>query len=220
MRNYSKRIMQTVAGIGAAWALVAISGVVADHGMRDAALAQAQLPYYSNADLSPRRDWLSRRRDVGSFVMRDQHGHQFDQSVLDHGPTVVSFFFTNCVSACPLSIEMLQHAQARMAAKGKVAPTFLSISALPLVDDPGALRNYARSVKLAPGWRLATGEPEQIYKLAQRSFFSDISQPGPDGLPAHLTRAFLVDREHRVRGIYDATSPADISRLQRDVAML
>ena len=205
--------------VGLACALALMLGLVAEHGKRDSALAHAQLPYYSDADLWPRWDWLSRQHDVGSFVMRDQHGHQFDQRVLDQGPTVVSFFYTACVSVCPASTELLKGAQARMARQG-AAPSFLSISVSPQADDPKTLRQYASSILLGPDWRLATGDPEQIAKLARRSFFSDIAKSGPDGLPAHLTRAFLVDREHRVRGVYDAASPAEIIRLQQDVARL
>ena len=91
---------------------------------------------------------------------------------------------------------------------------------LALFDDPAALRKYAHSVQLAPEWRLATGDPAKVVQLAQRSFYSDIATAGPDGLPAHLTRALLVDSQHRVRGIYDASVATEILRLERDAAQL
>lgn len=205
-------------------ALVALLGamiLVSDHGKRESAMAHEQLPFYASPDLWPRWDWLSRQHDVGEFVMLDQQGKQFDQSVLDQGPTVVSFFFTACVTVCPISIDMLKGAQARIAAHpGGVKPVFLSISVAPQFDDPAALRSYAKSVQLAPEWRLATGDPAQVVRLAQRGFYSDIATLGPDGLPRHLTRALLIDREHRVRGIYDASVASEIFRLQRDLAQL
>lgn len=220
-RFITRKALCVVAGVALASALLVALALVAEHGKRESAMEHEALPYYSSADLWPRWDWLSRQHDVGRFALVDQDGQAFDQSVLDRGPTVVSFFFTACVTVCPISIDMLKGAQARMAAKHPgAAPAFLSISVSPLTDDPAALRKYAHSVQLAPAWRLATGDPAKVVALAQRGLFSDIATIGPDGLPTHLTRALLIDRQHRVRGIYDAAMPTEIIRLQHDVARL
>jgi protein SCO1 len=202
-----------------AFALLAAAWLVAAHGRRESALEHEDLPYYSNADLQPRWDWLSRQRAVDNFVMIDQHGHSFDRSALDEGPTVVSFFFSACVTVCPISTDMLMGAHRRMKAKGR-AVRFLSISVTPRFDDAAAMRTYAKTIGLPVDWRLATGEEQEVVDFVRSNFFSDIDRVGADGLPEHLTRAFLVDREHRVRGVYDSASPVDIIRLQHDIARL
>lgn len=222
MTNFAMRkLVRRCMAAGLAGALLAALWIVAEHGRRDSVLMHEELPYYASADLWPRWDWLSRQHRVGAFVMLDRDGRAFDQSVLDRGPTIVSFFFTACVTVCPISIDLLKGAQERLSVKqGRAAPAFLSISVAPQVDDPAALRKYAQSLQLAPQWRLATGEPAGIFALAKTGFFSDIAQPGTDGLPLHLTRALLIDRQHRVRGIYDASSAAEVIRLEHDVGRL
>ncbi|MEO7495870.1 MAG: SCO family protein [Massilia sp.] len=216
-----QRLSVLLAGLIGAAMLAGALRLLAEHGRRDSALAHTALPYYASADLRPRWDWLSRRHRVGRFALRDQRGAAFDQAVLDNGPTVVSFFFSACTSVCPVSTELLLRAQANLRrTRAGGAPRFLSISVTPQHDTPQALREYASKTGLPAEWRLATGAPGEIAALARRGFFSDVGTLGADGLPVHLNRAFLVDREHHLRGVYDATRPADIVRLQHDAASL
>lgn len=151
--------------------------------------------------------------------MVDQHGHRLDRSVLDEGPTVVSFFYSACVTLCPISTDMLMGVHSRIKAQGREV-RFLSISVTPRFDDAAAMRAYARSIGLPVDWRLATGEQQEVVDFVRNNFFSEIDRIGADGLPAHMTRAFLVDRAHKVRGVYDAALPVDIIRLQADIARL
>jgi cytochrome oxidase Cu insertion factor (SCO1/SenC/PrrC family) len=194
-------------------------GLLAERGKPDSALAHTELPYYASADLQPRWDWLSRQHQVGQFALRDAGNRAIDNSVLNGRATVISFFYTACVSTCPISTELLMRARLSMVARGR-APHFLSISIAPLADTPDSLRAYAASVGLPAEWQLATGQAEAIAAMARSSFFSVVDQLGADGLPPHLNRAFLVDQQHRIRGVYDAASVADVLRLQDDVGRL
>ncbi len=188
--------------------------VLAEHGKSDSVLAHTELPYYADATLRPHWDWLSRRHTVGEFALRDQFDRHIDEHLFDDGPTVVGFFFTACVSVCPVSTELLLGAQRKTRAR------FLSISVSPQADDAPALRAYAARLGLPAPWRLATGAPKNIVQLAREGFFSDLDSAAGDGLPVHLNRAFLVDRAHHLRGVYDASSASDVVRLQHDLGRL
>jgi protein SCO1/2 len=181
------------------------------------ALAHDTLPFYASADLRPRWDRVSSVLRVDGFEFTDQRKTAVDDGLLDKGPTVVNLFFAGCVSVCPVSMDLLRTLQASF---GSQAPQFVSLTVSPLTDDVRALADYAGKFGLPKDWKLLTGEPKRVEAWARRSLYSDITKIGPDGLPPHTERAFLIDRGHRIRGIYDAGSPHEMVRLRNDIAML
>jgi len=175
------------------------------------------LPFYAAADLRPRWDRISSVMRIGGFQLIDQRQRAVDRQLLDRGPTVVNLFFAGCVSVCPVSMDLLRTLHASF---GDTPPQFVSLTVSPLTDDVPALAAYADRFGLPKDWLLLTGEPKQVEDWARRSLHSDISKPGADGLPPHTERAFLIDRWHRIRGIYDARSPHEMVRLRHDVTAL
>lgn len=183
----------------------------------DSVLAHDTLPFYPASDLRPRWDLVSSALRVGRFRLSDQRARPVDQRLLDHGPTVVNLFFAGCVTVCPVSMDLLRLLHDRL---GPEAPQFVSITVSPLTDDATALSAYARQFGLPHDWLLLTGAPDAVTAWARHSLYSDITQLGPDGLPPHTERAFLIDRHHRIRGIYDARSPHEVMRLRGDIGAL
>ena len=189
----------------------------ADWHRPDSILAHETLPFYASSDLRPRWDRVSSVLRVDGFKFTDQRKTAVDDGLLDKGPTVVNLFFAGCVSVCPVSMDLLRTLQASF---GSQAPQFVSLTVSPLTDDVRALADYASKFGLPKDWKLLTGEPKRVEAWARRSLYSDITKIGPDGLPPHTERAFLIDRGHRIRGIYDARSPHEMVRLRNDIAML
>ncbi|WP_159445468.1 SCO family protein [Rhizobacter sp. OV335] len=189
----------------------------ADWHRPDSILAHDTLPFYASADLRPRWDRVSSVLQVDGFEFTDQRKTAVDDRLLDSGPTVVNLFFAGCVSVCPVSMDLLRTLQANL---GSQAPRFVSLTVSPLTDDVRALADYAGKFVLPKDWVLLTGHPQAVEAWARRSLYSDITKIGPDGLPPHTERAFLIDRGHRIRGIYDARSPHEMVRLRYDIARL
>jgi protein SCO1 len=202
-------------------ACVAAAVLLAEHGRPDSVLAHDTLPFYGSGDLRPRWSTIAAWHRVERFALRDQRGDPVDERLLDRGPTVVSFFFGGCATVCPVSTDLLRRTRATLAAGGREnMPQFVSITVTPLSDDPPRLRAYAQRFGLGDGWTLLTGDPEQVSGLARRGFFSDIESPVFGAEPPHVDRAFLVDASRRIRGIYDATSTNEMTRLTADLARL
>jgi cytochrome oxidase Cu insertion factor (SCO1/SenC/PrrC family) len=63
-------------------------------------------------------------------------------------------------------------------------------------------------------WQLLTGSPEQVEYLVVNSFFAK------NRLEAHTEKAYLIDADRRIRGIYNATQRGDLLRLREDVQRL
>jgi protein SCO1 len=171
-----------------------------------------ELPFYAQADLRPRWDVASRWRNVGPVALTEASGQPFGSESFARGPTVVSFFWAGCATACPASIEQLR------ALTGKVR--VLLISDQPLTDSAPVLADYRRRLSLPNDWQLATGDPATVYRFARAGLFTDVERRGPDGIPLHTERNYLIDRAGRIRGIYDAHSAADAVRLQTDIVRL
>jgi cytochrome oxidase Cu insertion factor (SCO1/SenC/PrrC family) len=196
---------------GASWSLWA------DWNRTESALAHDTLPFYASADLWPRWDRVSSVLRVSNFQFTDHRQAVVDERVLDGGPTVVNLFFAGCVSVCPVSMDLLRTLQASLGAQ---APRFMSLTVSPLTDDARALADYTSKFGLPKEWVLLTGQPQAVEAWARHSLYSDITKLGADGLPPHTERAFLIDRRHRIRGIYDARSPHEMVRLRYDIARL
>jgi protein SCO1/2 len=183
----------------------------------DSALSHDTLPVYSKPDLRPRWDEDAMQGRIGTIRLRDQDNAALDEHIFDSGPTVVSFFFTGCATVCPVAMELLNEMRRTLGAE---APAFLSISVTPLADTPQTLNAYATQLGLDKQWKLTTGIPAEVYRMARISLFSDIETPGPDGSPPHTERAFLIDRQHRIRGIYNANRSTELMRLRHDLDVL
>lgn len=204
-------------GLAAMAAGVPAWSLWADWHRPDSILAHDTLPFYASADLRPRWDRISSVLRVNDFEFTDHRKTAVDERLLDNGPTVVNLFFAGCVSVCPVSMDLLRTLQAGL---GSEAPQFASLTVSPLTDDVRALADYAGKFGLPKEWILLTGDPKRVETWVRKSLYSDITKIGADGLPPHTERAFLLDRQHRIRGIYDARSPHEMVRLRHDIGQL
>jgi cytochrome oxidase Cu insertion factor (SCO1/SenC/PrrC family) len=178
------------------------------------------LPFYTDASFAPQ--WLPESTDsvhqLGVFRLVNQAKQPVQASQLAGGLTVVNFFFAGCSQVCPASIAFLREIQqdiAKDVAKTAHAQAlkFWAISIDPLSDTPEALASYAQRMQLLD-WQLLTGTPDEVDHLATQSFFAK------SRLEAHTERAYLIDDQRRIRGIYNATQRGDLLRLREDVLRL
>jgi cytochrome oxidase Cu insertion factor (SCO1/SenC/PrrC family) len=180
----------------------------------------APLPFYTEASFAPR--WLPQHaqtaHQIGSFQLLNQASQSIEAKQLNGGITVVNFFFAGCSQVCPASIAFLREIQKdlndELQSQGVPhLPHFWAISIDPLSDTPHSLSQYAQRMEL-PSWQLLTGSPDAIERLATQSFFAK------SRLEAHTERAYLIDGQRRIRGIYNATQRGDLLRLREDVLKL
>jgi len=71
-------------------------------------------------------------------------------------------------------------------------------------------------------WRLITGDKNEIYTLARRSYFAE-EEPGfakdSSGF-LHTENFILVDKKLHIRGIYNGTNALETQRLIEDIEIL
>jgi protein SCO1/2 len=182
------------------------------------------LPFYTSRDLTPR--WISpreaeRAHTVAPFSLTDQDGSTVTERDVDGRVYVASFFFTRCQQLCPILGNGLRRVQTAFAADPDVL--ILSHSVTPEMDSVAALRRWATMRGVKSGrWHLLTGDRAQIRRLAERSYFVELSDTtgNTQGTLVHTETLVLVDGHRRIRGVYDGSLPYDVTQLIADIRTL
>ena len=179
----------------------------------------SELPYFVDQGLTP--SWPNASRElthrIAEFALVDQRGTVVQTQFPSAQIRVVNFFFTSCPGICPLTMQNLREVQAAIAGKGRM----LSISVTPTIDTPERLDAYAQSMEIDAGrWSLLTGDSEEIRLLARDAFFATLTRNADERATVHTEKAFLIDTQGFIRGVYNATSRADVARLVEDLEML
>jgi len=188
----------------------------------DALTSVPALPFYDSADLTPR--WTrSVDHRIADFDLLTQSGDRFRRADLIGRVHVATFIYTRCAGVCPAMVSQLSKVQKAIA--GRTDAVLVSYTVTPQQDTSEMLARFgeARSID-SRVWKLVTGDPEQIYSLARASYFADDARLEAKSPVSeqflHTEKALLVDREGRLRGVYNATVPRDIEKLIADLELL
>lgn len=157
---------------------------------------------------------------VPPFSFINQEGDTVTQDLVQHKIYVADFFFVSCPTICPImKREMLRVYQAY---KGDTSLYLLSHTIDPQHDTIALLKQFATDLGVeGKQWQFLTGQREKIYEMAEKGYYAtalpDSTEPG--GF-VHSGGFILVDRQGRVRGIYDGTDAQKVDELIADIALL
>jgi protein SCO1 len=200
---------------------VALVAAVTASVVNERADSTPALPFYDSADLTPRWTRTSDHR-IADFSLVTQTGARLTREDVIGKVHVASFIFTRCAGICPAMVTQLSRVQEAIGGRNAV---LVSYSVTPRDDTPEALAAFGRQRRIDPArWKLVTGDAEQIYALARTSYFADdgrldARQPAGNQF-LHTEKALLVDRDGRLRGVYNATLPREIEKLIDDLDVL
>jgi protein SCO1/2 len=161
---------------------------------------------------------------IGEFSFHDQNGHAITRNDVDGKVFVAEYFFTTCQSICPIMNHEMKRVQKAFRNSDNVA--ILSFTVDPQTDTVAQLKRYASQLHAdSRQWHFLTGEKEQLYALARKSFFvlkpAETANQGDAGSDfIHTNNFVLVDQQLRIRGYYDGTSPKEVNQLIRDISRL
>ena len=97
----------------------------------------------------------------------------------------------------------------------------LSHTVTPEVDSVAQLKKYALENGVDDSkWNLVTGDKEQIYALARKSYLAAKDAPFSPYELIHTENFVLVDKKKRIRGFYDGTKEEEIERLLQEIEIL
>jgi protein SCO1/2 len=132
---------------------------------------------------------------VADWMWRDEQGQAVRFARWRGAPIFVGMVFTNCASACPLTIERLRRVSDTFRAEGRAA-TFVLVTLDPANDTPEQLRRFKLSRGLPADWHLLRGDDAQTRALADLLQVKVVES-------AHIfhdSRIVVFDRDGRLAG--------------------
>lgn len=186
---------------------------------------EPRLPVYQpemvNAELVDTTvQYVRKYHKIQDFELLNQNGQTITQDYYKDKIYVADFFFTTCLTICPVMTDHMLEIQEKIIDDPEVF--LLSHTVIPQHDSVPVLKEYAveKGVNDAK-WNLVTGDKKQIYDLARKSYLATKSDGdgGPYDL-IHTENFVLVDKSLRIRGFYDGTSAEAIGDLLEDIEIL
>ena len=156
---------------------------------------------------------------VPGFQLTNQHNQPYGSDQLRGKIWIVDFIFSTCPGPCPMMSSRMSELQKPLE---KTDVHLVSVTVDPEKDTPEVLRGYAEKLGAQPGrWDFLTGPKLAIYDLSRNGFKLPVNEDSDQpGVPAHSTRAVLVDRRGAIRGYYDVTAPDTLTKLVADTNQL
>lgn len=184
-----------------------------------------QLPYYNEASFTPK--WFPEGNvpagfhQIPDFNLINQEGDHVSQKTLAGKIYIADFFFTSCPGICPKMTESMSLLQEEFSDDSSVF--LLSHSVTPLKDSVSVLSSYADLHGVdADKWYLLTGNRHEIYELGRKAYFIEedlgITKSEEDFL--HTENFVLIDKNRRIRGIYNSLNLISMKQLIADVRTL
>ena len=166
-----------------------------------------------------RQRTISSYGTVPSFQFTNQNGQPFGLAQLAGKIWIADFIFTTCPGPCPMISTRMSELQKPLE---KTDVHLVSFTVDPEKDTPEVLRGYAEKLHAQSGrWDFLTGAQSAIYHLSRDGFKLALSDGNEEtGIPVHSTRMVLVDRHGEIRGYYEATEAAAVTKLLADTSHL
>jgi len=161
---------------------------------------------------------------IGTFSMTNQDGNTVTINDVKGKIHVAEYFFTHCGSICPIMNKQMQRVHRKFKSNNNVK--ILSFTVDPENDTVQRMKWYANKHNASGNnWHFLTGDKEELYQLARKSYFTlkpaearNLGDAGSDFI--HTNNFVLVDRELRIRGYYDGTNQAEVTKMMRDMELL
>ena len=160
---------------------------------------------------------------VQPFTFTDQNGKEVTEDTFDGKVYVAEYFFTTCKGICPKMNANMQIVYEKY--KGETDFAILSHTSMPETDSVPVMKDYEERILgknpvfTAP-WYFVTGSKDSLYKMARQSYLLDSDHNNYTNIEdefIHTQFFALVDKQKRVRGVYDGLEPEEIKRLNVDI---
>ena len=163
---------------------------------------------------------------VQDFSFTGQDGITVNEHDVDGKVYVADYFFTTCKGICPKMNANLATIFEKFRNDSDFA--IVSHTSLPETDTVPLLKAYeekmiGKNPQFAAKWYFVTGTKDSLYKMARQSYLLDNDKNNSINIEDHFihTQFFaLVDKQRRVRGIYDGLKDDELQRLQEDIEKL
>ena len=178
-----------------------------------------RLPYFDSYDFSPK--WNSVNHKIPKFEFINQNGDTIRNNDYAGKIYVADFFFTTCPGICPKLTKHMKILEDLYSKNDEIK--FLSHTVMPWHDSVSVLNEYGKRYDIeSKKWNLVTGDKEEIYRVARDGYFADNSFKTQESINEfiHSENFYLIDKNGKIRGVYNGTLEIEIERLKRHIKTL
>ena len=165
---------------------------------------------------------------VKEFSFIDQNGKAFTDRDVEGKVYVAEYFFTTCKGICPKMNANMKKVYDEFKDESKFS--IVSHTCMPETDSVPLLKAYEKrmigtvdSQKKTRNWFFVTGSKDSLYKMARESYLLDNEKNNNQNIAdqfIHTQFFAVVDKERRVRGIYDGLKQEEVEKLITDIKRL
>lgn len=179
---------------------------------------EEKLKIYGRSEVSDNGDTIY--HTIADYAFVNQDSAMVTPETFENKVYVADFFFTSCPTICPIMKTQMLRVYERIEANPEVM--ILSHSIDPKHDTVAVLREFAERLGVSSDkWHFVTGNKDDIFKLGQTSYMVSASEdPTEPGGYIHSGAFILVDKDRRVRGLYDGTLADQVDVLMADIDKL
>lgn len=158
---------------------------------------------------------------VSNFTFTNQLGKTVFADEVKGKILVVDYFFTRCPNPCPTLTKNMKKMQDAFLKTDSLVH-FISFTVDPSRDNAEVLKNYADKYKVRHNnWWFLTGDKKIIYDLAYNEFKAATIDGGEvDTAFLHTSKIYLLDKDRVIRGWYEGTDSASMTKMARDIGLL
>tara|TARA_Y100001972_G_scaffold126123_2_gene179078 strand:- start:2 stop:649 length:648 start_codon:yes stop_codon:yes gene_type:complete len=157
---------------------------------------------------------------IRDFAFVDQDSNLVTNETFSDQIYVADFFFTSCPTICPLMKQQMLRVYEAYENESEVA--ILSHTIDPKHDTVAVLKDFAEKLGVkTEKWHFVTGNKDSIYDIGETSYLvvANEDENAPGGY-IHSGAFLLVDKQRRIRGVYDGTIPEQVDILINDIGRL
>jgi protein SCO1/2 len=157
---------------------------------------------------------------IPDFSFTNQDGKEVTQETFRDKIYIADFFFTTCPTICPIMKTQMLRVYEKY--KDNEEVMILSHTIDPKHDSVEVLHEFADRLGVSSDtWHFVTGEQDAIYDIGQNSYMvTSREDPDEPGGFLHSGAFLIIDKERRIRGIYDGTKPDKVDLLMEDIDKL
>ena len=173
-----------------------------------------ELPIYTSDEMGTEVPYT-----IDSFILTDQNNSPFTRDSIGDKIFISNFFFTSCPDVCPTINGHIKIATQKL--ENSTDILFLSHTVDPYNDSVPVMKDYAEMFEADDNqWKFLTGKKSTIYHLARDSYKAVIQEVPDTNTFIHSEKIMLIDKQFRVRGIYNGMNFDEVMDLIKDARFL
>lgn len=162
---------------------------------------------------------------VKEFSFIDQNSKAFTEREVEGKVYVAEYFFTTCKGICPKMNANMKKVYDKFKDEKEFA--IVSHTCMPETDSVPLLKAYEKKMigtvnvqQRTGNWFFVTGSKDSLYRMARESYLLDNEKNNNQNIAdqfIHTQFFAVVDKERRVRGIYDGLKQEEVEKLITDI---